>query len=223
MGTKYNPNIVRDGLVYYIDAANTRSYSGSGVTVNGLVGGIGGTLVNGVGFTSSNGGSFTFDGTNDYITIPDNSLLNTFTGMTLEVIVKYTSTNDQIFVQKWNYALGNDGYTLELLSSAIVGACYSGGGTYLFTSVSNYPINNIYHIVFTLNGSTQTMYINGVLVATNSGGSVPITAGKNLMIGQRSSAGTYFGGNVYLTKFYNRALSAQEVKQNYNATKKRYL
>ena len=67
------------------------------------------------------------------------------------------------------------------------------------------------------------MYINGVLVATNSGGSVPITAGKNLMIGQRSSAGTYFGGNVYLTKFYNRALSAAEIKQNYNATKKRYI
>jgi hypothetical protein len=223
MAISYNTSIVSDGLVFALDAANSRCYSGSGITVNGLLGGIGGTLVNGVGFTSSNGGSFTFDGTNDYITIPDNSLLNTFTGMTLEVIVKYTSTNDQIFVQKWNYTLGNDGYTLEILSSRIVGACYSAGSSYLSVSISGYPINNTYHIVFTLNGSTQTMYINGVLVATNSGGSVPITAGKNLMIGQRSSAGTYFGGNVYLTKFYNRALSAAEIKQNYNATKKRYI
>jgi len=71
MGTKYNPSIVRDGLVYYIDAANTRSYSGSGNTINGLVGGIGGTLVNGVGFTATNNGSFIFDGTNDYIDLGD--------------------------------------------------------------------------------------------------------------------------------------------------------
>ena len=65
MAVGYNPSIVSDGLVFYIDAANSRCYSGSGITVNGLLGGIGGTLVNGVGFTSSNNGSFIFDGTND--------------------------------------------------------------------------------------------------------------------------------------------------------------
>jgi hypothetical protein len=73
-----------------------------------------------------------------------------------------------------------------------------------------------------LNGSTQTLYINGVSVATNSAGSVPITAGKNLMIGQRSTGGTYFGGNNYLTKFYNRALSAYEIKQNFDFYRTRY-
>jgi hypothetical protein len=70
MGIDYNNIIVSDGLVFYIDAANPRSYSGTGLTANGLVGGIGATLINGVGFTSSNNGSFTFDGTNDYIAAP---------------------------------------------------------------------------------------------------------------------------------------------------------
>jgi hypothetical protein len=223
MGLKHHPRVVTDGLIMYIDAANTRSYSGSGLTANGLIGGIGGTLVNGVGFGSTNNGSFIFDRTNDYIAIPDNSLLNTFSGMTLEVIVKYTTTNDQIFAQKWNYSGGSQGYTIELYLNEIAAACYTGID-YLRVSVSNYPANNIYHIILTLSGTTQTLFINGVSVASNSGGSIPNISGTTFTIGNRSNlSGTYFGGNVYLTKFYNRALSAQEILQNYNATKKRYV
>jgi hypothetical protein len=75
MGIDYNNVIVSDGLVLYIDAANPRSYSGIGLTANGLIGGIGGTLVNGTGFSSSNNGSFIFDGTNDYIYAPINTNL----------------------------------------------------------------------------------------------------------------------------------------------------
>ena len=67
MGLAHSPSVISDGLVFYLDAANRRSYSGSGLTVNGLIGGIDGTLINGVGFTSTYGGSFTFDGTNDQI------------------------------------------------------------------------------------------------------------------------------------------------------------
>ena len=67
MGVKAGPRIVKDGLIMYLDAANTRSYSGSGLTANGLIGGIGGTLANGTGFGTTNNGFFIFDGTNDYI------------------------------------------------------------------------------------------------------------------------------------------------------------
>ena len=67
MGIISGANLISDGLVYSLDAANFRSYSGSGLTSNALVGGIGATLVNGVGFSSLNAGYFSFDGTNDYI------------------------------------------------------------------------------------------------------------------------------------------------------------
>jgi len=67
MGVKSGPRIVKDGLVFDIDAAVIRSYSGSGLTANGLVAGLGATLVNGVGFGSTNNGYFIFDGSNDYI------------------------------------------------------------------------------------------------------------------------------------------------------------
>ena len=67
MGTAYGPSIVTSGLLMYLDAANIRSYSGSGTSFNGLFSSIGGTLINGTGYTSDGGGSFVFDGTNDYL------------------------------------------------------------------------------------------------------------------------------------------------------------
>ena len=69
MATIAEPNVVIDGLVFSLDAANSRCYSGTGLTANGLVGGIGGTLVNGVGFTSSNNGA----GNSGQLFILDNS------------------------------------------------------------------------------------------------------------------------------------------------------
>ena len=75
MGISAGPSGVSDGLVFQLDAANLRSYSGSGNTANGLISGIGGTLVNGTGFSSANNGSFFFDGTNDYIEVSNSNLL----------------------------------------------------------------------------------------------------------------------------------------------------
>jgi hypothetical protein len=67
MGIAYNTSIVTDGLVFSIDPANSRCYSGSGNTAFGLIGGTGNTLTNGVGFGTTNSGYFIFDGTNDFV------------------------------------------------------------------------------------------------------------------------------------------------------------
>ena len=216
---------VRDNLILELDAGNLSSYPGSGTTWYDLSGNnLNGTLTNGPTYSfSDSASSIVFDKTNDYVLVSDNSLLNTFTGMTLEVIVKYTSTSDQLFAQKWNYSGGSQGYTLEIYQSAIVGACYASGSAYLSVPISGYPINNVYHIIMRLSGNTQTMYINGISVATVNSGSVPSLSGTNFTIGQRSNlSGTYLGGNVYLTKFYNRALSAAEISQNFNFYRTRY-
>ncbi len=225
MGTGYNPRIITDGLILAFDIANPRCYAGTGNTVFDLSrNNLNGTLVNGPTYSGTGTtSSIVFDRTNDYVAISDNSLLNTFSAMTLEVVVRYTTTNDQLFVQKWNYSGGSQGYTIELYLNEIAAACYNSGTNYLRVSVSNYPVNNVYHMVLTLSGSTQTLYINGLSVASNSSGSIPSISGTTLTIGNRSNlTGNYLGGNIYLTKFYNRALSVQEIRQNYNATKGRY-
>lgn len=70
------PNIVTDGLVLYLDAANTKSYPGSGTTWNDLSGnGNNGTLINGYIFNSIGNGNLVFDGSNDYVNINAQTLL----------------------------------------------------------------------------------------------------------------------------------------------------
>ena len=66
MATNGGPNIIEDGLVFAVDAANKKSYPGSGTTWADLAGSNNGTLINGPTFDSGNGGSIVFDGTNDY-------------------------------------------------------------------------------------------------------------------------------------------------------------
>ena len=68
MGLAHSPSLVMNGLVLALDAANPKSYPGSGTTWTDLSGrGNTGTLTNGPTYSSANGGSLVFDGTNDYV------------------------------------------------------------------------------------------------------------------------------------------------------------
>jgi hypothetical protein len=219
MGIAYNTSIVSDGLVYVIDAANSRSYSGSGITVSSLFGGIGATLVNGVGFTSTNSGSFVFDGTNDFIIKPADSLFDFGTG---------------------NFTISSWIKTSNLSYSTIFGLddTGNGGGIYIYTNQfdgvmrtwvagvsfnGNTVISNgIWHLISVVRLS-NTIYqyvdttMSGSFSATGS-----ILTNQRMTIGRVSDGSYPFLGNISQTIVYNRALSAQEIKQNYNATKKRY-
>jgi hypothetical protein len=230
MGTKYNPNIVRDGLVYYIDAANTRSYSGSGNTAYELkLSGIGGTLVNGTGFSSANSGSFIFDGTNDYIQVP----------------VNYIPTGNQVTVCLWNFgttaqsssvfnAHKNDNSRminihLPWSDSAVYWDAGYSVGTYdrvNTATLSSSQWQGWHHWAFTKNATTGVMeiYLDGNLNVSGTGKNRTMNVADEAYIGRFQITGSaYHIGRVSLLHLYNRALTAQEVLQNYNATKKRYI
>jgi len=69
MGITYNTSIVRNGLVLHLDAANRKSYPGTGTTWTDLSGlNNNGTLTNGVSYQSVNQGAFNFDGIDDFVT-----------------------------------------------------------------------------------------------------------------------------------------------------------
>ena len=165
----FGPNIVTNGLVLYLDAGNTKSYSGSGTTWTDLSGnGNNGTLTNGPAYDSANLGGILFDGNNDYITVPDNSSLTSFTNMTLEILVKYNVNNkNQVFVQKWNYGSGN-GYGLEIYNGNILAYCMNPYGVYPTVNVNNYSAGVVHHFAVSLNGSTQSFYGNGALIDRKS-------------------------------------------------------
>ena len=225
MGIAYNTSIVSDGLVFALDAANSRSYSGSGITVNGLVSGIGATLVNGVGFGSTNGGNFNLDGTNDYIMAQDVSSLNLTSDLTAIVWFKITTfpSND------WVRVIGKGDS-----SNRTFGFWYYSGSPNYFLyqryGTSNVSVQNTttlqlnvwYQGAVTSGGSTHRMYINGLEIG-NATASPPYVSSSSLLKLGYGEIHSYHNGQISQALIYDRALSAQEIKQNYNATKKRYI
>jgi hypothetical protein len=233
------PNIVTDGLVLYLDAANPASYvSGSTAWRDISRGGNNGTLIDGPTFNSANGGSIVFDGVNDFISGSDVPFrfANTFT---LDVAVYFNGANIEGFIIGKRNGSPFNQYNMNISS----GNPYTGGVGKVATFfgradggspdiVLNYtlPSAGIYNIAVSINTNSQTLYVNGIARATtnvNVSSNTFNILGRDLLIGAaRNNAGTGisgpFPGNIYTTKIYNRTLSAQEILQNYNATKTRF-
>jgi hypothetical protein len=216
MGIDYNNIIVSDGLVLYLDAANTRSYSGSGTSSNSLVGGIGATLVNGVGFTSSNNGAFTFDGSNDYINFGNSSAVQQSSG-TLSAWAKASSPGGG-----YRGIIAKQGaYGLFYTDSVLV--AYDWAADAPRSTGVNIADNTWKNVVLTYQSGVSNgtrIYINGVSVLTTT--ITVLNQIRNLFGGAEANAGQYAACQISLFNMYNRALSATEVLQNYNATKGRY-
>ena len=79
-----------------------------------------------------------------------------------------------------------------------------------------------YKLDFVRNGNTIYFYLNGIFSQSISF-TADIQPSSNILIGSSQHAGNqYFNGNISQFLIYNRALSASEVLQNYNAIKGRY-
>jgi hypothetical protein len=230
MGLKHHPRVVTNGLVMYLDAANTRSYSGSGLTVNGLVG-IGGTLVNGVGFTSSNNGSFIFDGTNDYVDC--GNFLDNPTNFTVVAWQKTSAiTNVQMIVAKLvNYSSGA-GWAMfvrgDIPTQGLSILLQTDGSRWIIYYCSKLVNdNNWHHVAVVITNKVATaLFVDGISYSILNGGGGPITTisnSVNVRIARDEANEFIFNGNISQVQLFDRALTAQEVLQNYNATKKRYL
>ena len=218
MGLKHHPRIVTNGLIMYVDAANSRSYSGSGLTANGLVGGIGGTLVNGVGFGTTNNGFFTFDGSNDYINFGNNSTLYQNSG-TLSVWTKASSPGGG-----FRGIIARQGAYGFFYNDSILVA-YDWGGNVTRSTGINIADNTWKNVVMTYQSGVNDgtiIYLNGVSVLTTTI-SISLFPTDYLYGGAEANAGQYAACQISLFTMYSRVLTAQEVLQNYNATKKRYV
>jgi len=219
MGVKVGPRIIQNGLILDVDAAVPRSYSGTGLTANGLIGGIGGTLVNGVGFTSSNQGSFILDGTNDWISVPSNPVF-VFNNFTMSAWFKSSDKsryNDIIS----SYRRGI--VTVLIYSEITTGRFVFDVNDNTLTDTSSDIVNGAWNYVTARRSSGNLeVFINGIRSNfTVSTANEFIDAG-NWTIGTANATGFFANCNISQVQFYNRALSAQEVLQNYNTTKGRF-
>lgn len=220
MALSHSPRIVTDGLVLCLDAANPKSYPGTGTTWTDLSGnGIIGTLTNGPTYSTANGGCIAFDGVNDYVIIPS---FGSYSSYTFMFFCKWVaaSTYDRIF--------GSDNFgTYTILSPSNVGFHYNplGGSPPSVTLSSNVNVGygNWCQVAVTVNPVTSSViiYINGV--ARNNWSTLPSTnLAGNLYLGAQNTGGLLANSQIGNFSLYNRALSAAEISTNFSAHRGRY-
>jgi len=231
MGFGRGPKIVTDSLVLTIDAANTKSYPGSGTTWNDLSGNSEDfTLYNSPAFSTSNSGILSFDGTNDYAEADTAKVIPDTGPFSVVFAFALTGTGGRGGVFERNTASPYNGFSLGQGGSGNWAATVSSTATFLdgLSITFTYPTTNVFYIdVVTFNGSnTLKGYRNGVLVDTDTDGTQGnlSTQGtrQNFTIARRDLASAELPCKVGCVQVYTKELIADEVLQNYNAIKSRF-
>lgn len=215
MGVSRGGKIVTDGLVLCLDAASKRSYPGTGTTWTDLsTSGNNGTLTNGPTFSSANGGSLVFDGTNDYIS-------NNYTNSaehTISIIFKIISFSSSDMRLLGAYSGGTGQLTAGWLNSTFRIWVSSTWNNTSFVS----SVDTVYHLTITHDSSNNnTIYVDGIYedtIINKQSYFDNIAFGSPFLL----TYGSHFNGNIYNISLYNRALSEEEIKQNYNSTRGRF-
>jgi hypothetical protein len=217
------------GLVLHLDASNPASYPGSGTTWFDLSGGSNnGTLINGPTYNSDNGGSIVFDGTDDRVS-SSNSIVVGNSPRTLEVWCRGTGA-DRVPLSLTTAASGtaNAAFAVSAVSSSLVNI-YGGTNPFDESSIPvsiNFIDGNWHQMLVTWDGNnpgTLLIYGDGVQVGTrtrSTGSAYNTTAGY--IVGTWYDFNRFYSGNIANCKIYNRALSAAEVAQNFNALRGRF-
>jgi len=232
MGISRGPKIVSSGLVLCLDAANKLSYPGTGTTWTDLSGNSNnGTLTNGPTFNAGNMGSILFDGTNDYAVVNPVSAFNIYCiSMWFKptTIINSTSVGKSLIYLKSStikYISFGDN-TGRVANEYITIVQEPGDKRTAVNDGGSLSAGTWYNIVFNYESSQYNIYINNTLKSTTIGtstGNVPlITDPDFIYLNSFEGTSGYLDSSLSMCMIYNRALTAAEMLQNYNATKGRF-
>ncbi len=210
------PKIITDGLLLHLDAANPRSYAGTGnLWIDLSNNSNDATLQNTPSYDPSNKGSIAFDGVNEYVTTPLYLNQNSYTKCA------------------W-FKVNNTGYSNNIISGGSFSqhALWLGGTSklsaghngnwYTVQSTTNISTGTWYFGAVTFSTTTGwKLYLNGVLESTSANTTTFSTNTQTIQIGSWD-AGNFIIGNVATALVYNKVLNGTEIKKNYNASKGRY-
>tara|TARA_R110000787_G_C13227149_1_gene426825 strand:- start:4 stop:711 length:708 start_codon:yes stop_codon:yes gene_type:complete len=233
MALSHSPLIVTDGLVLCLDAANKKSYSGSGTTWTDRSGnGNNGTLVNGPTFDSGNGGSIDFDGVDDNVNLGNDSSFDLTSEFSLEIFFFGGSGIDSyggLLNKAGDGNFGNWGIYGDGSNDYIRFGYRSTNGSQVEINASSYSDISTeawVHYLGVFSGTSLYLYRNGALVSSSgvsASHQTPQTNSYDAAIGRRlANSGYEVDFKVSIAKIYDRALTSAEVLQNYNAIKSRF-
>ena len=228
MGLDHSPLIVTDGLTFYLDAANTKSYSGSGNTVLNIAStsAIGATKTAGIAFSSTSAPTFVATADSNYL-LSDYTLAS---GTSFTVCMWFKRVGNRYWTALFGHEVWNSGTGyVAMLTNANSITFTRGGAEELNYSNAGFASSNFNFYAFVKNpsGSNSFIYINGVQVASGSISNVAISKPFVFNTRWENTGASPSTGDSRESQFaqmyvYNRALTASEIVQNYNATKRRY-
>jgi len=217
MSLSHSPSIVRNGLVLYLDAANSRSYPGTGTTWTDLSGNENNfTLFGGAAYNSQNNGGLIFDGTDDYAEVTNNSntRFSHNTAWSFSIFYKPITQNTTYPGLMRLGISSTSGILMFYVDNAVI---WKHNNTQ--TNITNRDLGIVKNITLTYSGSGNILaYVNGIFaVNVHTMSSTDTSSNFGLGIGDQY-------GNVQIYNFlkYNVQLTAAQVLQNYNALKGRY-
>ena len=232
LGMLVKPNsFVTDGLVLSLDAANIKSYAGTGTLFKDLTTNLLDFTLVGTPTYDANG-FFTFNGTNQYASRAHTSTLKPTTAISIEQWLYADSWTAGTSSSNYKCALSctnGGGYSHNIWNGTFYSYIYAGG-RYLIPSASVSNLNGWHHFVTTFDGQYAKLYIDGSLANTVDYGSANNTmtySSNSVILGAEAGASTapegyYWQGKIANTAIYNKALNNTEILQNYNNTKMRF-
>lgn len=231
-------SVVRNGLVLYLDAGNSKSYPRSGTAWSDLSGNnYTGTMVNGPTFDTSNNGSIVFDGTNDYVDLGSPYYIASGNPFTVNIWFKNNWRTPNGSLSDFHRLA-----SLATLGSYALGIAYvsqlnSGYQGFYITAFGGWPRGSSNYLVakniwgcltLTYNGSGSTnianfsMYWNNSLLTFNTSGLAGTIATNTNYLGIRQPSDVQnYQGNMGIVQIYNRVLSLSELQQNFDAIRGR--
>jgi hypothetical protein len=177
-----------------------------------------GTLTNGPTYSSANGGSVSFDGTNDYVDVPN--ALSSISSSNSHTF-SFWFNADNLSTDKIPFSSGLAGnYYIQLTSSVFYVQIGSSYRTYSFSTSTN----TWYNVCFVKNGINDAgdLYINSSLKSSYTGSIASTPSGLSSLFLGKYYSGYEFPGKIAQVQIYNKALTAAEVQQNFNALKSRF-
>jgi hypothetical protein len=228
MGSHYNPRIVTDGLVLCLDAANIRSYPGSGTVWTDVSGfGNDGILVNGPTYTSANGGSIVFDGTNDTVEIAGNASNNP-SSMTLFCFIYPKNIRAEEIIALNEVGDEGDGYRLMTRvyedDTGTLWGFRPNINDLEYKGTTVLSDNTWYCLAITYTTSNLVLYLNGNVELNQSNPyALAVENGADISIGLGiGGALRYLQADLPIFMMYNRALTQSEIRKNFNTFRIRF-